>query len=249
MNNMAMNADEQLMLALDDYLVQSLANLPSESELAASQSFSCRFERRMRRLVRLAEKKAEQTRLAAKTDLPDTRLRSFSTTKKRLLLVAVILALLLSVMSITAAREAVIGFLVEIYEKFSTVVFKPVPGMANPGTLPLSAEDSQKMLPTALPEGYTQADVQIYDQLIRVIYISYDGNNLILELILSANKQMQIDTEGVSAEDVQVRQTDGLYYSNKGHQTLIWQEGPYAYVISGIITKNELLNMAESINR
>jgi hypothetical protein len=88
----------------------------------------------------------------------------------------------------------------------------------------------------------------ITDEITQIYYTNSEGDELIFERQVSDILEVMVDTEGIQLETLQVNQLNGLYYSNKGVQNLIWQEGPFIFIISGKVTKNELLNMAESLN-
>lgn len=242
---MAVDNHLHLKMALDDYLLQSIASLPAESELARLQSFSKNFEQRMKRLIRKAAiiEKTQQPRL---NERPVSRPRSSSLKKKRLLLAAVILAILVSAMSVTAAREAVLGFLVRVYETFTSLVFDEGRDSQTPTTQ--NGSDPANKLPTRIPDGYAQADQLLTDGFRQIIYVNPAGEELIFECQAAANLQVLVDTENVAVEELNVSQSRGLYYSNKGVQNLIWQDGAYVFTISGKISKSELLFMAESTN-
>jgi hypothetical protein len=240
----------QLKFAIHDYLMKDLAKLPDESELAAIQFFSARFEKRMWRLIKkmlVAEANRQSPEIANPSF---SRIRSLSHAKKRLLLAAIILAVLISIMSITAAREAVIGFFVEIFEKYSIISFPAEPNQPISTTLPSNEDDIRDILPTVLPDGYSLDDIQVSVESIFATYSNATkGDVLVFERILFENLKMQIDTESITTNEISIGQIHGLFYSNKGVQHLIWREGPFAYIISGKITKNELVKMADSTNR
>ena len=238
-------------MATDDYLLHILDGLPSEDELVARLSFSAAFERRMRRLFRKARKMEAASRTADFADPVYPKNRSLSLKRKRLLLVAIILSIFVSVLSIASAREAVFGFFIRIYDSFTEIIFnrnideQPETTAA----LPTSSENYAAMLPTILPEGYQKTDQLVTDRLMQIYYTNPEGDELIFERQISDALQMIIDTEGVQFDEIQISNFKGFFYTNKNVQTLVWQEEHYVFTIFGKITKEDLLNMAESINR
>lgn len=240
----------QLKIALNDYLMQSLANLPSESGLSARQSFSASFDKRMRRLIRKAQRIESAQKTTGRFIQVSQSTHYRSRTRKRLLLVAIILSIIISVMSITSAREAIFGFFVRIYDSFSTIIFNQEPSRQTQAseTAVTTNDDARNKVPEQIPEGYKKVDQLITDEIAQIYYKNSKGDELIFERQVSDILEVMVDTEGIKLEPLQVNQLSGLYYSNKGVQNLIWQEGQFIFIISGKVTKNELLNMAESLN-
>jgi len=58
--------------------------------------------------------------------------------------------------------------------------------------------------------------------------------------------QIGIDTEGAAFEELVIQGQKGIFYANKGHKNLVWEDEEYAYTITGKITKQALLDMAIS---
>ena len=243
MSELIIELNQQMKSILDDYLQQSLADLPDESELSARQTFSRRFTRRMHRLVRKARRiEASWPAHDQAAEIPNPS-RSLTRRRKRLLLAAIILATVLSIFSISAAREAVFGFFVQVYEKFSTIIFDS--GSGDP-TEPISPSETGDGLkePSELPAGFVETFRQETDKYCEVIYTHSDGGELSFIRQKSNNMQMIIDSENIQTEDILVGQAKGLYFSNKGVQSIVWQDDLYVYLLSGNFTKEELINIA-----
>ena len=246
-----MEQNQQLKMATDDYLLHILDGLPSEDELASRLSFSAAFKRRMRRLLRKARKMEAARRTADFADPVYSKNRSLSLKRKRLVLVAIILSIFVSVLSIASAREAVFSFFIRIYDTFTEIIFNRDIDQQPETTavLPTSSENDAAMVPTVLPEGYQKASQLEDSDWLQIIYTNLAGDELILDRQLSDTRQLIIDTEGVQIEEIQINNIKGFFYTNKNVQNLVWQEGPYIFMIFGKTTKEDLLNMAESINR
>lgn len=246
-----MEQNQQLKMATDDYLLHILDGLPSEDELASRLSFSAAFKRRMRRLLRKARKMEAASRTVDFADPADPKNRSLSLKRKRLVLVAIILSIFASVLSISSAREAVFGFFIRIYDSFTEIIFNRNIDEQPETTavLPTSSENDAAMVPTLLPEGYQKTDQLEAGGTLQIIYTNPAGDELIYERQISDTRQLIIDTEGVQIDEIQINNIKGFFYTKKNVQNLVWQEGPYIFMIYGKITKEELLNIAESINR
>jgi hypothetical protein len=234
---------EDLKIALEALSNQNLTRIPAEEVLVATQHFSERFECNMQMLISKAG--ALETREPDRMAQP-ARLRLFS--HKRMLAAAIIMAILISLFSITAAREAVFSFFVQVYEKFSTIVFNRDPAETTPTPAPSAGiDDIDALLPTFIPEGYKLSDKLVTQQFANVDYRNTRGDLIVLTIQRLNMTQLMIDTEDTQKESVKIAQYDGLYYSNKGSQTVIWQNGPNVFMITGKLDKETLIKMAESI--
>ena len=248
---MVIEQNQQLRKATDEYLLHILDGLPSEDELAAQLSFSSAFKRKMRRLLRKARKMETARQTADSADSGYANRHVYSLRKKRLLLVAIILSIFVSVMSIASAREAVFGFFIRIYHTFTEIIFNR--DLDQPSeTTPVLPEDTaayESMVPTWLPEGYKKVDQLEAGDIFQITYSNLAGDKLVFERQLFDIHQLLIDTEGVLIEEILIKNTKGFSYSNKNVQTLIWQEGPFTFIIYGKLSKEELTYMVNSTIR
>lgn len=165
--------------------------------------------------------------------------RALPQRNRRLLVAAIVLAILVSMFSMTAAREPVVRFLVQTYEKFSHIVF----GTPETSAGQVPAVDKA---PSWLPAGFVQSEMLETADSIQIIYVNEHREELIFERHDARSINLDVDTEGVTTETVTVGPSRGTCYVNKGTLTLIWQDGPNAYLISGRIDKESALKMANA---
>lgn len=238
------NHPEQLKIALEGYVFETIARIPAESELAASHQFSARFERRMRRLIK---KLGQQPSVQIEEQAGRSKFPRSPTLHKRkkLLAAAIVLAILISVFSITVAREAVIGFFVHIYESFSTIAFNRDPA----ATSPTGIDDSDALLPEYIPEGFTLTDRLVTDKVTQIYYTNGLGDVIMFSKSKIELAQLVIDTEDSNIESIKNMNANLMYYSNKGVNNIIWQSDLYLFRITSKLNKETLLKMAESTNR
>lgn len=81
-----------------------------------------------------------------------------------------------------------------------------------------------------------------------MIYTNEAGIELIYIKQEKAGTRIDINTEGIQTESILVNQNQGIYYSNKGMNDLIWIDDVYVHSIIGKVSKNEMMNMAISTN-
>jgi len=193
-------------------------------------TFSPKFERKMERLLR-----ANQSPFYP---LVNTNF------KKAVLAMAVVLILMITtVFSVSALREPVVRFFVEVYEKFSQVFFHHNEEEQFPSTLEVY------YAPTWLPNGYMEDVGQLVDAIIFLERTYADGNSHEIKFrqYTITSSALRIDTEGVNTESVMINGNAGLYFSNKGIQHLTWNKGQYGFSVSGPVSKSHLMQLAESI--
>jgi len=195
-------------------------------------TFSPAFERKMNRLIR-AQRQSYYPLINR-------------TYKKALLALAATFILLTTmVFSVSALREPVVRFLVEVYEKFSLVFYH----QEAEETVELPATIETYYAPTWLPEGYTLNDEQTVDAILwfTQVYTDASGNEITFKQSVISSTTQIIDTENVQAVEVSVNENPGLSYANKGIQNLAWNDGQYGFRIFGPVTEADLLRMAASI--
>lgn len=222
-----------------EYLDSLIRDLPAEKDLAALQVLSARFNRRMQRLVRRDRAQAQLVRPERRTHMGH---------RKRLVILVIIITIMASAFSISASRDAIVGFMVRTYEKFSTIIFTRTPTATGQSSNTVDPGKITDRLPTDLPKGYVLTDQLNGKSLVQMIYTNEAGQELIYNKIEKAGTRIDIDTEGIQTESIMVNQYQGIFYSNKGMSGLIWADDIYAHSIIGKVSKNEMINMAISTN-
>lgn len=191
--------------------------------------FSPEFEERMEQLINSHSK-------------PHKRFLNTKPKKIILALAAVFILFITMVFSVTAIREPVVRFIVEMYERFSTVFFdKDGETPEPPTTLEIIFE------PSWLPDGYElNPDMSMEAEDSRDVFYIQDNNVLAYsQSVLSIG--LVIDTENTEAKIVLLNGREALLYHNKGLQTIVWDDGQYAFSLTGSVSANEILRMAESL--
>lgn len=214
--------DDKLYDALNIYnnmMINAYASLKIEE----GYEFSAKFERKMNRLIQSQEKPFYSV---------------FNTKKKRIVLGAALIAILMtSACSVPAIREPIINFVIEVYEDFTTLVF--------PNNLNEKAGTFEKAK-IVIPEGYTSKE--LLTETSYFLELKNNEKNVItFEQILLSNSQVSIDTENTTYEKIIVNGLDGIYYKNKGMNVIVWSNDSYNYIISGNIETKKLFEIAESV--
>lgn len=244
----------QLKSAFDDYLDNIAADLTPENTLAVTMAFSSRFSRRMSRLIRKAKKREANNSSANLTresrSGESSGYQPANRWRKSFVLAAVIITVVLSAFTAVAAHDKIADFFITIYEKYTSIVFS-MNGKSSesPEDTPVESSDGAIAynLPSYIPDGYMQTELELYGEHVFVIYTNSSDDDLIFEANDPDNLQITIDSENTKGENVMIGQFIGFFYDNKGVQNLVWQDTNCVYMIMGQIGKEEMIEMAESM--
>ena len=222
-------ADDKLRAALELYMEKQLSKLPKDGEWEP-YTFSPAFERKMDRLIRIQR-------------LPFSAMINTVGKRVAVVFVAVCLALTTTVFGVKALREPVVRFFIEVYEEFSRIIFQK-----DDSDVSAMERIEQYFTPQYLPDGFAPVSEVQYDIIAKYKYCDSDGRGISFEQTLN-NVKINVDTEGVTAENVTVNGKDAVYYRNKGYDNLIWSDGTYIFSLSlpSALGKSELLRIAESV--
>jgi len=174
-------AEINLIKALEIYQKQWIDLVEEKAD--NTMEFSEKFESRMQKLI----------------DHHKKPYRFVNTTFKKS--IARILIILISfstvVFSVKALREPVISFIVEVYEKYSTLIFSEKDDQStndNP--------TSQVLEPTYLPQGFTLSTKTDMESAYKREYINTVGSMILYEQTEVENGVMNVDTEGIDYEGI-----------------------------------------------
>ena len=216
---------EELKQALELYQEQWLADLPDEKELEQI-TFSPSFEKRMKKMM-FRQKHKFFTRI--------------NTSRKRVacLLTAAFVALVVTSFSAKVAANPVIDFFVDVYEKFSTIIF--------PQTSSVSSVIFEAAAPAVLPDGFHVESERLLDNLYHCKYINGKGDVILYDQALYQNAQTNLDTENTVTHNIPLNGTTAVCVEKNGSFLLVWNDGIYSYTISGAQNRDDLIQMAESL--
>lgn len=224
-------AEDKLKAALEIYMEKQLSKLPTDDELGAYE-FSPTFKQKMDRLIRAQRR-------------PYYSMVNTAGKRVAVIFIAMLLALTTTVFSVKALRDPVINFFIEVYEEFSRIIFQ------NDNTGKLGTDRLEKYFtPQFLPDNFALVTEEKYDNIAVYRYRDSAGRDISYEqTILKGMNNMVIDTEGITTENVIVNGTVAIYYSNKGYDNIVWNDGVYVFSLSAPseLGKSELLRIAESV--
>ncbi len=216
--------DDMLREAVIKADICELEALPADHEI--THEFSKRFERRMKKLVR-----------RGKTGNPAGG--AVFLRRRAVALIAAIVILLATAMSVSAVRAAVFEFVTEVYEKFTHMFFEESPPSQE------SADEFIIRRPSFIPEGFELVDEKTAGPVLLVYekgsdYISYSQQRV-------EDVSMDINTEGAELEELEFKGLPAKYYSNQGVQNLRWYDDEYLYMVSSTLDRDAVFRIAESV--
>lgn len=221
--------NEILKRALIKAAERELSELPSDEELSKMYQFTPAFESKMQKLLKKAKQKYVYI---------------FHRPIRRMSIIAACVIIILTAsFSVEAIRTPIIKFCVTVYEKFSSVIF----GIDANDELTLPTTIEMLYAPSYIPDGYTLTDEMNTSHIRELTYSDMDDNEIAFQQYIIISTSIKIDTEGVVTEKIFINGIEGIFYTNKNVNTVMWHDNQYGYSITGKIDKSSLENMANSI--
>lgn len=189
-------------------------------EMWKPHTFSKRFERRMQRLI--------QREKSFYFPLVRTPLRRVIT-----ILVTALVAISVMAMSVSAIRNAVIGFISDVFDTHTKVYVDSA--LQAPETL----EELYEI--TELPEGFELEWMDITDSRNESVYTN--GNSYIFFTQHTKwNYTANYNTENDDMQQVTVNGNNGFIIERGDEYNLIWDDGDYVFLIEVTLAESDLLD-------
>lgn len=226
---MKKNTREEFLLkqAVAAYVEEEMTRLPSDEEIGMHQ-FSPEFERKMEKLLRHEHR--------------PHRILLHSTGKRVAVLAAVIALLAASMLSVGAVRESIVSFFTQVYEEFTAIIFDQPEEMGRT----YEADSIDAIEVTYIPEGFELKSEHESKDDFSIEYENKNDGYIMVNARTVKGDIITINTEDIESETIYINGNEGIYYENKGHATLIWNDD-VTFIVSGTIEKSEILKIAESI--
>ena len=220
---------EFLKQVLDMYVEEFYETLPSKEE-QSKETFSPEFEAKMQKLINKQKKFYYYW---------------INTATKRV--AAVVLALLVSLATVTfsvkAIREPFIQFIVETFEKFSSIIFNNDEDDNQPA---LATVEFRKAVPEYIPEGYTIKSETESDAIYHIIYTN-GVSNIVYSQTINYHTVAQADTENTTYKEIIINGLEGVIYTKNESNNVIFNTENYVFTITGPVEIAELIKIAESV--
>ena len=162
---------------------------------------------------------------------------------------AILVAFSFTMVTVEAARKKVFSFISQWSEESSFTAQIQGVGSADGPYIPTPArpEKSFAWLPDSLPEGYVEENRSVVIPGVQesVVYRRTEAEYIIIEL-MNLETPIAIDTEDADQmEKIVINDGDGYLIQKNGYTTVWWNDGNYQYSITGFMTPDEALKLAE----
>jgi hypothetical protein len=141
-------------------------------------------------------------------------------------------------------RESVFRWIVETFPQFSKFSLQ-----ADQSTEEPSYEELLLYKPTFIPDGYVEVPIDNFPPDVYYIYEDDEGNILAIIGCVPGSGPISLNTEGVSPEITTFRGEEAFYWNKDGITYLSLVIDGYQFSISGQISRDIIVNIAENIKR
>lgn len=204
-----------------------MAAIPPETKL--NHNFSKRFLRKMKSLLKY-ERRTPMMRSTV----------HYAKTAAAVFLIFLSIAFT-TTMSVEAYRVRFFEFVTTMWEELTSIVIGSNDNARHDVLIPIA--------PTYIPKDYTVfgQSANKFEQ--NIFYRDKSGNEIFYSQYLTTQGELIIDTEGTEYEKITLPNMDIYCVDNKGLIQLYWQDAFYTYSLVGGIDRDELLAMAQSIEK
>lgn len=221
-------ANEILKNALIISMENELNTIPSSVDLKEYHSFSDEFDKRMKTLIKKANIKY--------VNIDKFRVR------RSIVAASLIIIIATASMSVEALRLPIIKLTEKIYTEFSEILFDNEENIAVPEMI----EDVY--VPSYMTEGYILIEESKDMKSMHFLVYANEKDQLIMVDQFTLGVSMAVDTEGITTEEITIKDKSGIIYSKNGLTTIIINDNNYVHMISGYESREEIIKIAESLH-
>ena len=202
------------------------------SQVGNEHIFSKRFEKRMDNLVKRRSK-------------PYYMMINTAAKRVACMVGIILIASFTTVMSVASFREAFKSFIVNTFEKFSIVRSNDNDNSICPETVDNLYCISNEYL-TDYSIVYTEKTTISYS----IDYENSNGAFIGFNQYTKKHFDIGINTEDVQTTTIDLNQHEAIFYTdNHNYNHILWDNGDYIIFISSNISKDELINIAKSVQK
>jgi len=222
---------DQLLKYAAEEKMDSMANdFPSDDELERAISFTPDFQKRMNAFLKKMKNKERFLSFRKKT-------------MKAGIIAAASSMICFSVVSnVDALRVPFLNFLNDINKQSTTIRVNEGDGLYG------SFGDKIKglYLPSYIPELYKVKSINKADNNYIVTYVNSDGEIIKLRSLIGEST-LGVDTENAEIMQLTVNGNMAQFYSKNEQNSLIFEYDNNAFILDGLMPKDELIKIAESM--
>lgn len=140
------------------------------------------------------------------------------------------------------ARAKFLGWIVETYPEFST--FTPKLEEGDKDNVDMSAFNINYV-----PEGFQLEETYESRHMIEYTYYTEDDRIMMIRLSNPRTLNVNYDTEGVEIEEFTLKEAEAFTWHTKGMTSLVWYQDGFRGNITGNLSKDEIIKVAEGISK
>ncbi|MCR5480630.1 MAG: DUF4367 domain-containing protein [Ruminococcus sp.] len=198
--------------------------------ISGEHTFSPGFEKQMDKLIKRRKK-------------PYYSLVNTVGKRVAVIILAFVMVSFTTVMSVDALRNPFLSFITNMFSSHSEIKSDPEDSKQYPATIESKYDITEGV------DGYSR-DVML-DNKGEVNLLYSQGDDVIeLEQHIVDDFDMHTNTEGATIEHIDINGHEAIgWFDNHNYYHLIWNNGEYVIVISSNIGKDELIEIAKSVQK
>ncbi|NLO48101.1 MAG: DUF4367 domain-containing protein [Clostridiales bacterium] len=221
--------DEELRSSAEQLLEEAAVSMPDKNAVS-------RFLRRMNRRLKSAGKRRSGS---------PHRIMCMASAA----ILAIIIAFSVAFMTVDAFRVNVLNLLISIEPEYTTIQLterREGNGENNNG---LVVNWSQAYVPSYIPEGFEVSDSIVTQSIKRMVFTDEQNETrFITYTIFGSSSTVAVDTENAQVnETIKIGGRDGMLVIKNSVVTLALEMNGHLILIQGMISRDEIINIAESI--
>lgn len=228
MKNEDIFKSEEFRKACESHLKKEADKYPDSTD--TPHKFSEEFENKMDELFEISHPKKP---------------KKFGTVGKRVaVIVAVtVLAMTTAAFGVKALRIPILEFFSRVYQEFTSLFISTEDTEYDDGF------EFEANIPGHIVSGFEEEDRYKKINMMRIDYTSEDGLHYYFKQDRLYQNQM-LDTEQQSYTDlIEANGVKYYFYETDSMNKLVWYDSRYSYLVSGNITKEEMLAVAQSVEK
>ncbi len=211
---------------------QYVTSIEEEIKNCPKHIFSKQFELNMEKLIKQQKNKIKTTYF-----------------KKGLKVATIVGTLLITtstiaIINVPALKSKFLSLTIDSKDKYDSIkpnIYYEIYDLSE-----LSPEWEYIYIPKYIPYNYKVSSIYSNYSICKITFTN--GNeDIIFTQYQSVNANIGIDNEDVMKEEIKINNFTGYSYSKKGHDTLIWDNNNYIFILMGKNNKDTLIEMAESL--
>ncbi len=229
--------DAMLELAVNEDFEREMREMPSEEQLEGEYEPTPEFEAKMQRFLRQHRRKIN--------------IRMYSQMAKKIVAGIGIVFILVSagLLCVKAARVTIFNAILDWKDRYVTIKYDEREKQLNKSEVDMS----ELYKPKYIPEGFYQYDVAKSGSTITIKYINNEKIKIYFDQkLLSSSGIAAIDSENKNYTEISIGETKAYLFEAKSEDDntfIIWKNETTSFNLFSNINKDELIKMAESINK